>query len=216
MKALFISVCLIISALSTFDPHMAPQQTIKYPSIKVTYIIDDFSYIPTNIMYPSSKSESWKQFDHLTDDKGNMLVTFGGFLIESGNKKVLMDLGLGTEKVSFPGFGMVSGKGYLQSLKNVGINPEDITDVFYTHLHMDHCGWTSVEKDGKRVLTFPNAEHWVSEEEWNYWSKIDFPTLQKNIINPLKGKIKFLKDGQEIAPISTRSKPQGILPVWQC
>ncbi len=87
---------------------------------------------------------------------------------------------------------MVSGKGYLDSLKNIGIKPEDITDVFYTHLHMDHCGWTSIEKNGKRVLTFPNANHWVSEEEWDYWSKIDFPVMQKNIINPLKGKIKFL------------------------
>ena len=52
MKALFISVCLIISALSTFDPHMAPQQTIKYPSIKVTYIIDDYSYIQTTLCIP--------------------------------------------------------------------------------------------------------------------------------------------------------------------
>ena len=201
MKSIIINlIFLIISSLALYNPHIALQQTIKYPSIKVTYVIDDYSYIPTNIMYPSSKPESWKQFDELTDNQGNMLVTFGGFLIESGNKKVLMDLGLGTEKVNFPGFGMVSGKGYLDSLKNLGINPEDITDVFYTHLHMDHCGWTSIEKNGKRVLTFPNAEHWVAEEEWNYWTKIDFPTLQKNIINPLKGKIKFIKDGQEIAP----------------
>ena len=157
MKSIIIISCLIILSLSNYNPHVAPVQTIKYPSIKVTYIIDDYSYIPTNIMYPSSEKESWKQFDELTDNKGNMLVTFGGFLIESGNKKVLMDLGLGTEKVNFPGFGMVSGKGYLNSLKNIGINPEDITDVFYTHLHMDHCGWTSIEKNGKRVLTFPNA-----------------------------------------------------------
>ena len=144
MKSIILILCLLISSLALYNPHIAPQQIIKYPSIKVTYIIDDFSYIPTNIMYPQSKSESWKQFDELTDNKGNMLVTFGGFLIESGNKKVLMDLGLGTEKVNFPGFGMVSGKGYLDSLKSVGINPEDITDVFYTHLHMDHCGWTSI------------------------------------------------------------------------
>jgi hypothetical protein len=94
-------ICLIISSSALYNPHIALQQTIKYPSIKVTYIIDDYSYIPTNIMYPSSKPESWKQFDELTDNKGNMLVTFGGFLIESGNKKVLMDLGLGTEKVNF-------------------------------------------------------------------------------------------------------------------
>ena len=214
MKSIFIIFCLFISIFSNYNPHIAPQQTIKYPSIKVTYIIDDYSYIPTDIMYPQSKSEKeqWKQFDELTDDKGNMLVTFGGFLIESGNKKVLMDLGLGTEKVNFPGFGMVSGKGYLNSLKSVGVNPEDITDVFYTHMHMDHCGWTSIEKEGKRVLTFPNAEHWVSEEEWNYWSEIDFPTMQKNIINPLKGKIKFIKDGQEIAPNLNAFKAPGHTP----
>ena len=89
---------LIISSFSLHNPHIAPQQVIKYPSIKVTYVIDDYSYIPTNIMYPSSKSESWKQFEELTDDKGNMLVTFGGFLIESRDKKVLMDLGLGLKK----------------------------------------------------------------------------------------------------------------------
>ena len=147
-------ISLIITSNSLYNPHIAPQQVIKYPSIKVTYVIDDYSYIPTNIMYPSSKSESWKQFEELTDDKGNMLVTFGGFLIESGDKKVLMDLGLGTEKVNFPGFGMVSGKGYLDSLNNIGIKPEDITDVFYTHLHMDHCGWTSIEKKWKKSFNF--------------------------------------------------------------
>ena len=199
MKYLIILPLLFICVFAIYDPHIAPQQTIKYPSIKVTYIIDDHSYIPTNIMYPSSSEDSWKQFQELTDDKGNMLVTFGGFLIQSENKNILMDLGLGTEAVNFPGFGMVSGTGYLKSLKNAGLNPEDITDVFYTHLHMDHCGWTSIEKNGKREITFKNANHWVAEEEWNYWSKIDFPTLQKNVINPLKGKIQFIKDGQEIA-----------------
>ena len=58
MKSLFIIICLIISSLALYNPHMAPQQTIQYPSIKVTYIIDDYSYIPSNIMYPLSKSES--------------------------------------------------------------------------------------------------------------------------------------------------------------
>ncbi len=98
MLTISMIISLIITSNSLYNPHIAPQQVIKYPSIKVTYVIDDYSYIPTNIMYPSSKSESWKQFEELTDDKGNMLVTFGGFLIESRDKKVLMDLGLGLKK----------------------------------------------------------------------------------------------------------------------
>ena len=77
MVPIIMIASLILTSYTLYNPHMAPQQTIKYPSIKVTYVIDDYSYIPTNIMYPSSKEESWKQFDELTDDKGNMLVTFG-------------------------------------------------------------------------------------------------------------------------------------------
>ena len=58
MKSIIINLLsLIISSLALYNPHIAPQQTIKYPSIKVTYVIDDYSYIPTNIMYPSSKPE---------------------------------------------------------------------------------------------------------------------------------------------------------------
>ena len=78
MKSIIINLLsLIISSLALYNPHIAPQQTIKYPSIKVTYVIDDYSYIPTNIMYPSSKPESWKQFDELTDNKGNKFLVKG-------------------------------------------------------------------------------------------------------------------------------------------
>ena len=193
-------------------PELAPQQIVKLGKIKVTYINDDGSYIPTSIMYPTSDSEGWKQFEELTDEKGNLFIPFGGFLIESGNKKILMDLGLGVEKVKFPGFGLVSGTNYLKSLEKAGLKPEDITDVFYTHLHMDHCGWTTIEKNGKHVLTFPNANHWCSKEEWDYWHDIDFSTLQNNIIKPLEGKIKFIEEGQELAPHLTVHKAPGHTP----
>lgn len=212
MINLIFIFCFIFILSSNYHPHLPPQQTFKIGSIKVTYINDDSSYIPTKIMYPTSNSDDWKQFDELTDEKGNLFVPFGGFLIESGNKKVLMDLGLGIEKVEFPGFGLVSGTSYLKSLEKAGIKPEDITDVFYTHLHMDHCGWTSIEKNGKRHLTFPNANHWCSKEEWDYWSKIQFNTLQKNIITPLKDKIKFIEEGQTIAPHLTAHKAYGHTP----
>ena len=49
-------------------------------------------------MFPTSDSEGWKQFENIADEKGNLLASFGGFLIESGNKKILMDLGLGVKK----------------------------------------------------------------------------------------------------------------------
>lgn len=195
-----------------YEPHKAPQQTFKIGSIKVTYINDDGSFIPTKIMYPSSDSEGWKQFDDLTDDKGNLFIPFGGFLIESGDKKILMDLGLGPEEVEFIGFGLVNGNSYLENLEKAGLKPEDITDVFYTHLHMDHCGWTSIENNGKRELTFPNANYWCSKEEWDFWVNVNFPTLQENVIKPLQGKIKFIEEGQVMAPFLTAHKAYGHTP----
>ena len=212
MKPIIFLICFAMMITTSYHPHKAPQQQVKIGACKVTYINDDGSYIPTKIMYPTSETDGWKQFDELTDEKGNLYIPFGGFLIESGEKKVLMDLGLGTEKVDFPGFGLVSGSSYLKSLEKAGLKPEDITDVFYTHLHMDHCGWTSIEKNGKRELTFPNANYWCSKEEWDYWKKIEFPTLQKNIIKPLEGKIKFIEEGQIIAPYLTVHKAQGHTP----
>lgn len=53
-------------------------------------------------------------------------------------------------------------------LRNRGILPEEITDVVLTHLHFDHCGYTT-QKDqatGDIFLSFPNANHWVSRRQW--------------------------------------------------
>ena len=39
-----------------------------------------------------------------------------------------------------------------------------------THLHVDHVGWNCTESAGGYVPTFPNAEYWISEQEWQYWT----------------------------------------------
>ena len=49
-------------------------------------------------------------------------------------------------------------------LRNRGIQPEEITDVVLTHLHFDHCGYTTQkdESTGHLFLSFPNANHWLA------------------------------------------------------
>ena len=134
MKTFIFIICLVLM-FSVFElPKYAPQQIVKIGSCKISYINDDGPFVPTLIMYPTSDSEEWKQHEELTDGKGNVLLPFGGFLIESGNKKILMDLGFGPEKLDFPGFGLVSGGSLLKNLESAGAKPEDITDVFFTHL----------------------------------------------------------------------------------
>ncbi|MGM0589919.1 MAG: MBL fold metallo-hydrolase [Bacteroidota bacterium] len=85
----------------------------------------------------------------------------------------------------------------MDSLAFHGFEPEDITDMVFTHLHFDHCGGsTYYNEDGELALTFPNATHWVTEAQWenaihpNDREKASF--LAENI-NPLK---QAKKEGQ--------------------
>ena len=91
----------------------------------------------------------------------------------------------------------------LKNLKKAGLDRKDNTKVIYSHFHPDHIGWTSIEENGKRILTFPNAEYYCSENEWDFWTgRIGEPLSVdlKAFKEPLEGIIKFVKDGQEIIP----------------
>ncbi len=129
-------------------------------------------------------------------------MSIGSFLIEYKNEKILFDLGQGDNHISTPeGFG--DGGELLNNLKKAGLDRKDITKVIYSHFHPTHIGWTTLEENGKRVLTFPNANYYSSKNEWEFWAnKIDEPISidKKDFKEPLEGKIKFLKDGEEILP----------------
>ena len=126
----------------------------------------------------------------------------GSFLIEYKQEKILLDLGIGDTHLSTPE-GDGDGGDLLKNLKKAGLDRKDITKVIYSHFHPDHIGWTSIEENGKRVLTFPNAEYYCSENEWDFWTgRIGEPLSvdPKAFKEPLEGIIKFVKDGQEIIP----------------
>ncbi len=97
-------------------------------------------------------------------------------MIDSGNKKILIDAGIGnhySEKY-FQNNGYVPGNYLVNSLEKNGYKTEDITDVFFTHLHWDHC--TGSVKNEFRTLhaVFPNATYWCSKRQWEH-SKISNP-----------------------------------------
>jgi glyoxylase-like metal-dependent hydrolase (beta-lactamase superfamily II) len=58
---------------------------------------------------------------------------------------------------------------YLQSLEQLGVRPEDVTDVALTHLHFDHIGWAS---DGEKPL-FPNATYRCHSADWDFFMGAD-------------------------------------------
>ena len=104
-------------------------------------------------------------------------MSIGSFLIEYKNEKVLFDLGIGNNHFSSPE-GNCDGGELLNNLKKAGLIKEDITKVIYSNFHAEHVGWTSMDINGKRFLTFSNADYFSSENEWNFWKdKINEPKV---------------------------------------
>lgn len=91
-------------------------------------------------------------------------------LVDYGDRKVLIDNGIGDKQSNkFFGHFHLHGEDTLhKSLAKNGYHPDDITDVFLTHLHFDHCGG-GVKYNEKCELetVFKNATYWSNEAHWN-------------------------------------------------
>jgi glyoxylase-like metal-dependent hydrolase (beta-lactamase superfamily II) len=91
-------------------------------------------------------------------------------LIEDGGRLILIDNGMGNKQdAKFFGHYYLHGNDTLEkSLAAHGFHNDDITDVFLTHLHFDHCGG-SIKKDGDKLIpAFKNATYWSNEAHWNW------------------------------------------------
>ena len=144
-------------------PDFAKLQTVTVGNIKVTYLPDGGGITNPLAMYPASTEAGWQQYSELLSEEGKLLTTIGGYLLEVGDRKIAVDQGIGPVNIDFPGFGPFFGEKYLDSLAQTGVTPQQITDMVYTHLHLDHCGWTTIDVEGQRRLTFPNAGYRVTK-----------------------------------------------------
>jgi glyoxylase-like metal-dependent hydrolase (beta-lactamase superfamily II) len=92
-------------------------------------------------------------------------------LIEDGNQLVLIDNGIGDKQdEKFRGHFYLHGDDSLEkSLRKLGFTSADITDVFLTHLHFDHCGGSVVQRpDGALQTAFANATYWSNQAHWDW------------------------------------------------
>ena len=108
-------------------------------------------------------------------DQNNMIdIAARCLLIENGDRLILIDTGMGNKQTNkfFSYYHRWGGQGVEQALAKYGFHKDDVTDVFLTHLHFDHCGggveWNS-NKTGYQ-LAFKNATYWSNEEHWS-WAK---------------------------------------------
>lgn len=121
-------------------------------------------------------------------------------LVEDDGRLILIDTGLGDKQdEKFFGHYHLNGTRSIESLlAGHGFSNADITDVFLTHMHFDHCGGAVSRINGQLVPAFPNAHYWSNERHWKWATepndreKASF--LKENIL-PIKesGKLKFIE-----------------------
>jgi glyoxylase-like metal-dependent hydrolase (beta-lactamase superfamily II) len=118
-------------------------------------IYDGVMRAPATIFYGGTTLEQWAPHQRFLEPDGMIRFDLGGFLVRGrGQRVVLIDAGMGPRSgLIRDGKGTFEGGELLKNLATHGVQPEDITDVIFTHLHWDHVGWAV--NDG--AITFPNA-----------------------------------------------------------
>lgn len=143
-------------------------------------------------------------------DENNMCTwAMRCLLIEHEGRLVLIDNGMGDKQdAKFFGHYYLHGAHSLdRSLQQSGFSRDDITDVFLTHLHFDHCGGSIIREGDELVPAFKNATYWSNESHWKWATepndreKASF--LKENIL-PIQEsrKLRFVEniDGTEWMP----------------
>jgi glyoxylase-like metal-dependent hydrolase (beta-lactamase superfamily II) len=135
-------------------------------------------------------------------------------LVQDGNRLVLIDNGIGDKQdAKFFGHYHLHGDATLESsLAKHGFHKDDITDVWLTHLHFDHCGG-SIRRDGEKLVpAFKNARYWSNERHWHWATKPNdrekASFLKENIL-PIQesGQLQFIPVEE-----GTHAQESGITP----
>ena len=94
-------------------------------------------------------------------------------LIEDGERLILIDNGIGDKQDAkfFAHYYLHGNDSLIKSIHTAGFSENDITDMFLTHLHFDHCGGGVRNNGDKLELTFPKATYWSNADHWKWATK---------------------------------------------
>lgn len=136
-----------------------------------------------------------------SDANNRISMAARSLLVEDGDRLILIDTGLGNKQNSkfFSRYDLWGDYTLESSLKLMGFHSDEITDVFLTHLHFDHCGGAiKIDTKGNYIPSFINANYWVHKDHWE-WSKNsnirERASFIPENINPIEasGQLRFIK-----------------------
>ncbi len=171
--------------------------------MKISVIHTGFFKLDGGAMFGVVPKKMWNKLQPADEDN---LCTWAMrcLLVDDGQNRVLIDTGIGDKQDArfFSHYHLHGEQTLLGSLAAAGYRPEDITDVFHTHFHFDHCGGGIRRKGDGFEVVFPHARYWADQKQWawatepNEREKASF--LKENL-QPIAdlGLLHFLPDGPE-------------------
>src|SRR5204863_240304 len=134
---------------------------MKVGNYEILPVLDGEMKAPGAAIYPKSEPDDWQRHGALLDAEGRLTLALGGFLVRDagGGRVILVDCGLGSFEM---GGGRKPGGKLIESLAGLGVAVGDITDVLFSHLHLDHVGWAS-PSGAAASSRAPTARSFLSE-----------------------------------------------------
>ena len=121
-----------------------------------------FGVVPKSLWYKTNPSDSNNMID----------IAARCLLVEDGKRLVLIDTGMGNKQSEkfFSHYCRWGNHDLVKSINSAGFSIDEITDVFLTHLHFDHCGGATIfnPKSSKNEVLFKNAKYWSNKNHWDW------------------------------------------------
>ena len=144
----------------------------------VDIIVDDDNFtLPLSEFFPGADPELLERHGGTLEpeffDRAAGLARFAiqSFVLRTGGKTLLIDCCIGDHKdiPEIPAWHQRRGSGFLDRLRQTGVDPAEVDLVFCTHLHVDHVGWNTQADNGRWKPTFPNARYLFGRRELADW-----------------------------------------------
>ena len=136
--------------------------------MKILTIDTGYFYADGGAMFGAIPKTSWSR-RYPSNAQNGCVLAMRSLLIEADGRIILVDNGAGYKHLkALSYYQFFDLQDLHEALRKRGIEPTDVTDMVFTHLHFDHCGYTTLQdpQSGALRLAFPNANHWVSHRQW--------------------------------------------------
>lgn len=197
---------------------MAARSQLSLGSMQIDVVNDGFLTLPGDFIFGTMpQDELLPVLDQFGQSRDTLTPPCNITLLRDGTRTILFDVGSG------PDFAPSSGI-LVDSLDQLGVAPEDVTDVIFTHAHPDHL-WGLLDDFGDPL--FSEASYMIGKTEWDYWmnpntvdeigeARAAFAVGAERRLSMIEDNITFFEDGDEILPGIAARASFGHTPGHMC